>query len=364
MLVHRVIQTLTISFACVCGLLVSCADKPEAPTAPPDTGQKINDTLYLPVLPALEAGLNAPADIHVGREPFLYIADTGNDRIVMMDLAGRVVGTSRTVKRPVAIAQDGLLNLLVAGELDTTINGVDVTIGAVYRIALSASNHRIADAPVSVAFIEPNRPDRRYTGVTVLPANSYLVTRTGPLNSSPFDPDNAVLLISTKDELITPISSLKPIGNALNSLGGLSGIAALGNTQDFVFTQIGADMQYRAQWLRFFPDPIGDWGQKFDPTQTQNDFLTVGRFTRPEDIAADNFGNIYIVDAGSDSVYKFTSQGRERHSFGGTDTSTTTAPPYNKFRHPSGIAFFDKTVYVADTGNNRILRFRLSTDQQ
>ncbi len=360
MTIHRFF----VGLVAACAVFASCADKPEAPTAPPDSGQKINDTLYLPVLPALEAGLNAPSDVHVGREPFLYIADTGNDRIVMMDLAGRVVGVSRRVQRPVAIAQDGLFNLLVAGELDTTIGGSTVTIGAVYRINLRESGHRIGDAPVSVAYSEPNRPERRYTGITVLPGNTYLVARTGPLNSSPFDPDNAVLVITAADELFTPVSSLKPIGNALNSLDNLSGIAAIGNTADFVFTQVGASMQYKAQWLRFFPDPIGDWGQKFNPAQTQNDFLTVGRFSRPEDITSDNFGNIYIVDAGADSVYKFTSQGREMHSFGGTDTTTVTAPPLNKFRNPKGIAFFDKTLYVADTGNNRILRFRLSTDQQ
>ncbi len=359
MSIHRFFVHLCFASALV--LLASCADKPEAPTAPPDSGQKINDTLYLPVLPALEAGLNQPSDVHVGREPFLYIADTGNDRIVMMDLAGRVVGVSRSVKHPVAIAQDGLFNLLVAGELDTTIGGSAVTIGAVYRISLRESNHRIGDAPVSVAYSEPNRPDRRYTGVAVLPGNSYLVTRTGPLNSSPFDPDNAVLVITPGDELLTPVSSLKPIGNALNSIGDLSGIATIGNTADFVFTQTGAGMQYRAQWLRFFPDPIGDWGQKFNPAQTQNNFLAVNRFVRPEDATSDNFGNIYIVDAGTDSVYKFTSQGREQHSFGG---SSSAVQETNRFKQPKGIAFFDKTVYVADTGNNRILRFRLSTDQR
>ena len=339
-------------------LLASCAEKPGAPTAPPDSGQKINDTLYLPVLPALEAGLDEPSDVHVGREPFLYIADTGNDRIVMMDLAGRVVGASQRVRRPIAVAQDGLFNLLVAGELDTTINGSDVTIGAVYRISLRESNHRIEQAPVRVAFAEPNRPDRRYTGIAVLPFNQYLVTRTGPLNTSPFDPDNAVLLINSNDEFITPISALRPIGNALNSIGGLSGISTIGNSPDFVFTQTDSAMQYRAQWLHFFPDPIGDWGQKFNPAQTQNDFLTVGRFGRPEDITSDNFGNIYIVDAARDSVYKFTSQGIEVQSFGGSGIGP------DRFSRPSGIAFFDRTLYVADTGNNRILRFRLSTELQ
>lgn len=341
-----------------CLVLLSCAEKPDAPTAPPDSGQKINDTLYIPLLPALTAGFNEPSDVYVGREPFLYVADTGNDRVVMLDLAGRVVGSSRPLKRPVAIAQDGFFDLLVAGELDTVINGSQVTIGAVYRINLRAVNHRIDEAPVRVAYLEPNRPDRRFTGVTVLPDNRWLLARTGPLNTSPFDPDNAVLVMTTADKLFSPVSSLRPVGNALNSISDLSGISVIGNnSSDFVFTQTGSAMQYRAQWLRYYPDPLADWGQKFDPTQTQNNFLTAGRFGKPEDVTYDNFGNIFIVDAEKDSVFKFTSQGREQHSFGSTGDGN------RQFRSPKGVAFYDKTLYVADTGNNRVLRFRLSTEQ-
>ena len=32
------------------------------------------------------------------------------------------------------------------------------------------------------------------------------------------------------------------------------------------------------------------------------------------------------------------------------------------FSSPHAVAYFDKTIYVADTDNNRILRFILSTD--
>lgn len=346
-------------FLVVLALGTACTEKPEPPTAAPDAGKKINDTLYIPVLPELVAGLNEPSDVHVGHEPFLYIADTGNDRVVMMDLAGRVVGASARIKRPVAIAQDGLFDLLVAAELDTTINGATVTLGAVYRIRLRDAHHRIADAPTYTVYTEPTRPNRRFTGIAVLPNNAYLLTRIGPLNSSPFDPDNAVLIMTPKDEFFSPVSSLRPVGNALNSIKNLSGISTIGsNSADFVFTQTDDAMQYKAQWLRFFPDPIGDWGQKFDPTQTQNDFLSVRRFSQPEDVTYDNFGNIFIVDAGKDSVFRFSSQGREQYSFGGTGNGS------RQFRQPKGVAFYDKTLYVADTGNNRILRFRLSTDQQ
>ena len=43
-------------------------------------------------------------------------------------------------------------------------------------------------------------------------------------------------------------------------------------------------------------------------------------------------------------------------SFGGTGSGALS------FNDPQGVAYFDRTVYVADAGNNRIARYRLNTD--
>ena len=43
-------------------------------------------------------------------------------------------------------------------------------------------------------------------------------------------------------------------------------------------------------------------------------------------------------------------------SFGGTGDGAL------QFRNPQGVSYFRRIVYVADTGNNRISRFRLNTD--
>ncbi len=52
--------------------------------------------------------------------------------------------------------------------------------------------------------------------------------------------------------------------------------------------------------------------------------------------------------------FKFTPFGDELQSFGGIDV----------FNGPYAVAYFDNILYVADTGNNRILRFILSTEIQ
>lgn len=340
----------------VFAVLFACTTKPSAPTAPPQNGT-VNDTLYVPLKPEW-TGFNQPSDIFIGREPFIYIADTENDRVAMLDLSGNVVGYSARIRRPIAIGQDGLFDLLVCGEIDTLINGNQATLGAVYRIKLRNAKHDIAQAPVSLAYIEPGNPSRRFTGITVLPGNVYLLTRVGPNNSSPIDPDNAVIQISAADKFTSPIAGLVPKGNAFNSISGLSSISTLSErSQDFIFTQTGSDMQFKVQWLTFSSGEQSAWVQKVIPPQSASSLFAVGRFSSPEDITTDNFGNIYVIDAAKDSLLKFTSQGIPMHSFGGAGKGE------RQFSGPKGVAWYDRTLYVADTKNNRIVRFRLSTEQ-
>ena len=337
-------------------MMVGCHDKPSVPTAPSSKGT-VNDTLYLPLAPEW-TGFNAPSDVFIGREPFIYIADTDNDRVAMLDLSGRVVGYSSRIRKPIAIGQNGLFDLLVCAELDTIINGNQATIGAIYRITLRNSLHDISTAPVSLVYSEAGNPARRFTGITVLPNNSYLVTRTGPNNSSPTNPDNAVITISSDNKFLSPIAGLVPKGNALNSISGLSSITTIGiRSQDFIFTQTGSTMQFKTQWLAFISGDQSGWAQKFIPPLDQNSLFSAGRFNSPEDCTVDDFGNIYIIDAGKDSLLKFTSQGKQMHSFGGTGNGQ------RQFNSPKGVAWYDRTLYIADTKNNRIVRFRLSTEQ-
>jgi DNA-binding beta-propeller fold protein YncE len=76
----------------------------------------------------------------------------------------------------------------------------------------------------------------------------------------------------------------------------------------------------------------------------------------PKDLTSDEFRNIYVVDQSKNEILKFDKDGQFILSFG------RFGPGYKEFKDPSGISYYDKTLYVADTGNNRILRFQLSTD--
>ncbi len=318
------------------------------------------DTVYIQLNPAWE-GFNNPQDLIVGREPFIYVADTDNDRIVMMNLDGQVLG-SRSVKRPVAIAQDFRFNLIVCAELDTTVNGVTQSYSAVFKYDLFAANHRIENAPVQMLLPRSNDfnfPQRKYTAVTVFYDNSFYIGRTGPNNSNMVDPDNSLLQFKVKklangtlkDTLIGRVAGLDPTGSGLRAVNQVSSLTSLGKRNyDIIATMTGPN-NFKAQWMQYIQSvEFTGYVNVLMPGATQ--MMVPARFDRPEGSAVDNAGNMFIADAGKDSVFKYNTFGDELQSFGGPAV----------FDEPSAVAYFDKTLYVADKKNNRIVRFVLSTD--
>ncbi|MDH7515410.1 MAG: NHL repeat-containing protein [Bacteroidota bacterium] len=76
-----------------------------------------------------------------------------------------------------------------------------------------------------------------------------------------------------------------------------------------------------------------------------------GSFTRAVRIEADPFGCVYVSDAGAHTVVKYSPDGTMLATAGGQGWGIM------QFDHPAGIdARLGITVYVADRGNNRIVR--------
>ncbi len=316
--------------------------------------EKFGDTTYVMQTP-IWTGFNKPTDILVGNEPFIYVADAGNNRIVMLDLSGAVVGASGYIRNPVAITQDHRLNLLVCGEFDTTINGQAATFGAIFRIDMYAARHSIADAQVRRVFFEPTNALRRYTGIAALADNAYYVTRTGPNNTSIIDPDDAVMMFDALDHVRAKEywPTLAVDGTGLATITSPTSITAfLKPTTDFIFTQKGTKSFFRTQWMtQRTTGDVTQWESFYTPARDGAiDFLQVGLFQTPEDVTVDGSGNVYVVDASLNAMIRFNSSGFISQRI------------TRDLKAPGGVAFFDKTLYIADTGNDRILRYILSTD--
>jgi len=357
-----------ILFTCtllIIPLFNGCGDKFDI-TQLNSTGGNANiagDTVYVQLNPAW-GGFNKPEDIIIGREPFIYVADTYNDRIVMLNLNGDILG-SRHVKRPVAIAQDYKLNLIVCAQFDTVVNGQTKTFGAVFKYDMAAVQHQIGIAPEVMLLPRPvdlNFPGRQYTGAAVFYNNTFYIARTGPNNSSFIDPDNSILYFSPKellgtgagDTLIGRVPNIDPVSSGLVSANQISSLTSFNkNNIDFVVTLTGSN-SLKTQWLTWVVTAMSaDYEARLTPSDG-GAMMSPNKFGQPQGSCIDDAGNIYIADSQKDSVFKFTPYGDELESFGGSAY----------FTGPYAVAFFDRILYVADTGNNRILRFILSTDLQ
>ncbi len=350
------------------------------------TANIFGDTSYIQMQPVW-TGFNKPKDIKIGFDDILYVSEPDSNRIVMVNLAGITLGHSRYVKHPVSITQDRRFNLIIACEYDTTIGGQTVTIAAIAKIRLYDYQHEIADAPVQVVWHEsPQRQivrdavdrlisGREYTGVAVLADNSYYITRSGNQNASPVDPDNMILHFNKYDrpypadiiDLVPNPVNLTPTGTGLVAINRLSNIITFKTRQygsDFIVTQTDPENAYKVKWFTYSPGTdlrAPAWVSKFslDATSYNPPVLPdiVGNiFVSPQAAAIDDRSNIYVIDSGLDSLMKFDLKGRLLHeSFGPSKSG-------NSLLNPSGVTYFDKTLYISDTGHDRILRYKLSTD--
>jgi hypothetical protein len=364
----------------------------------PDPGQSValGDTNYVEIYPPW-VGFDSPQALLVGSDQLIYVADYAQNEVVMMDAGGTVVGR-KSVPHPVCLAQNSKLDLYVGGEAIAP-NGVD-TIGAIYRIYLVRfdttyvsridttintstgdtvvtetrrdtsffANHSFDAAVTRTVWQEPARPGRRFTGVGIIPGNGYLVARTGPDNSSFVDPDSRVLLFNDKDILETPLGDLvtRPSGGtAITDIRNLTGILIFPSSRDFILTQTSDGIAYGAVWMVYQSTAdFQGWLPKYDPTRADQrgvDFILPNRYQNAVAAAFDRRRReIFVLDSELDSVVKFNRNGQFRsESFGHVKSGSDILPG---IKNPRGIAFSnDCTLYIADTGNKLIRRFRLST---
>lgn len=323
-------------------------------------GNVAGDTVYVKLTPEW-SGFSNPTDIIIGKDYFIYVTDTDNNRVVMLNQNGDILSTL-TVPKPVKIEQDYQLNLIVIAKFDTVVNNVSRSVDAVYKINMVAGGHNLGSAPVSRVLPRPgsgvSASDLRisYTGISVFYNNSFYISRTGPNNTSVVDPDNSILSYQKsptgRDTLLGRLPAIDPNGTGILSANGISSLVGFDKRNiDFILTLKG-DNSFRVQWLTYVVSSLGEqYELKLSP-QGGSDLMQINKFTDPSDVTIDRSGNIYVADMAKDSVYRFNQFGGILQKLGGAQNFVT----------PAGIAHYDKILYVVDRANGRIVRFRLSTD--
>lgn len=380
----------------------------------------LNEVEYVPLSPFFtQSGdaqsLDAPKDVYVGYDEFIYIVDARG--LHVLDRAGRPSLFIPIDGGATNVIQDRKLNVYVTARKDTMVNGRAWNLPVVMNFAgITTGTPNLVNTiwhPFDEESRRFNLPDPietdeevEFTGLAVIfnnedPFNNSLyVTRSGPVNerASIIRPHNTILEFDQNGINTQAIVALNPTTESLLSAVNPSDIltfvhppqrTSFNEDKSFIIAQspAGSASPNNAEGFRFAvlsvravetPDGI-EYQPDTDkllsagsPARGDGFLYDEFKFTNPSGLgfAADATNYIFVTDSGTDSLYVFTSSGIEGVapppgsqstipvpvSFGGTGDGAL------QFNNPNGIAYFNRIVYIADTGNNRISRFRLNTD--
>lgn len=346
-----------------------------------------------------------PVDVHYGFDQLIYVADEERNMVFQFDENGTLLG-SYPVTRPTKIGMDRRLNLFIACRYDTIYAAKQDTFPAVIILNMAAVNSKLSAStpilkrqiyPLFIGGFQGNATEAaqvQFTGIATFADNSYVFARTGPSNDNATRPggyNNSVVLFSSGHQYQGDLSnSLNPQGTGLGSAStpvSITSFAVPPQNQsvpiakDFLIGMSGRNF-YRVQGVRYEVTPDGisyenETKYLAQDTSKSNKFLfslttrngdLESRFAVPSDleIARDKHQFIFVIDSQLDSLYQFTYGGEEGvpvfgsknsiTSFGGLGTGT------KQFNNPRGVAYGKLKLFVADTGNRRIMVYKLSTD--
>ena len=373
----------------------------------------VSDVGYVPVQPFFTQGsgaaFTAPRDVYVGFDGFVYVVDARG--LHVLDRAGRPQALFETARGQAltdagCVIQDRRFHVYVCARRDTTVEGRARRLPVVYRISgLTTGTPQVEDViwhpfdDLNRALVQRNPIDTdeqvRFTSVAVLADNSVYVARTGPAAAPVNQPYNAVMVFSptgANTRNLSQLSGLRP--SLLSSVNPTAVLTRVHPPQQTTFAPsldlfvaqspyptlespaAKAPLPYAVLSVRGVETPDGLLYQpdvaKLAAASGGSGLYSTYRFDLPTGLAyaADGTNYLFVVDAGKDSVFVFNNNGVEgvapppgardprpvRVSFGGTGDGPL------RLRNPQGVAYYNRTVYVADTGNNRIARYRLNTD--
>jgi hypothetical protein len=353
---------------------------------------------YVPVQPFFTSFSN-PKDVYIGFDEMMYVID--DNGVHILDLKGE---EHYKINIPGAtdIIQDRRQHTYICGRIYKDINndGIKENLPAVYHLynASAASGpifvdtliHPFCDATRNTeAFRGTGDEQVEFTGLAALSDNRIYVSRKGPKNlvTTVAIPDNSILIFDKTGINTGYCNGLNAINSNLKSTLDVAAIATsqvapqqyIDAPNTFYLVQQAAQAEYKVLQIKEFNDVDAgiSYGENqallnFDYSKANRFLYESFRFKKPSDVyvAPDATGYVFVVDEATDSLYQFTPKGFEGvnpaansgitkqiiASFGGFGSG-----PF-QFNQPSGVCYYKRMVYVADKGNNRICRYKLSSD--
>jgi sugar lactone lactonase YvrE len=301
---------------------------------------------------------NQPSGVAADLAGNLYVADSGNNAIRKVTSTGDVItlcglvgssgsadgiGTNALFNFPVGIAVDGAGSVIYVADTDNhTIRRLDSG-GAVTTVAGLAGSSGSADgAGINARFFFPqgvvlspggdlyvadtfNQTLRKITGAgdvsTVAGSAGVPGLADGPASTARFDEPQSLALATTGNLYVADRSN--NLVRALSVGGQVSTLAG--------------------QVTPGSADGLGSSAQ----------------FTRPEGVGLDASANLYVADSANHTIRKVSASGLVT-TVGGKPGAAGMADGLGslaRFNSPAGLAIGpDGSIYVADTGNNRIVK--------
>ncbi len=372
----------------------------------PQPSNQFRPISYVPILPAVQGQFVELSDITMGYDELIYVVDKGTQEVIVYNTA-MVKLASKFVKGATKVVQDRKLNLLVLGTSDTTIGNVNYTnLATVYRFKLDNTTYGLSNAVLKKKIVHPfyfpansvitntvKFTDICIVGDNILGDNFYYLARTGANNNplNPGGPDDAILLFNENDNFQYFVQILGNEGVKTDFFKSPTALVSAVQppqsdrairSMNFMYataTPFEPESRRKVLPILYEASPEGiTYTQSInlvidDTTKANGFLLTLDKFKAISDMAASGDGTnlLFVADNIKDSIFVFGlntglegitppagSRGRKniKVSFGGTGKEFT------QFDNPVALVYAKEILYVADAGNNRIVRFKLTSD--
>jgi uncharacterized protein (TIGR03437 family) len=325
--------------------------------------------------PAVSAQLNAPQGLALDAAGNLYIADSVNNRVRMVDTQGIITtfagngtvnppgfwgdtgpATDASLHLPTGLAVDSSGKVYIAVSADNTVRVV-TTDGVINIFAGAGYKGYYGDyAKDSISGIVSNTGVATVAGLTnpqdiaIGPSGSLLIADTGNATIRKVDSTGVITTISgngnvgiSGDDVATTLAMVAPFGVAVDSSGNV------------YVAEYGSNRIRKIDTSGKITTAVGDGNQGFAGDGGAPNKVEM---SLPTSVVVDSSGNLYFADSLNNRIRKLA--GGNVSTFAGNglfsrsgDGNAAAAAQLNT---PLGVAVDTVSMYVADTANNTVRR--------